>query len=285
MRTLFEAGASDLDEGAPARSLAHLAEQAAWCTPDSCGAAATVSTGEDTAEAPTAVTHPDLSALVSVQWESGEGPIPTALDSGRATGADDLLHERRWPEYRAEALQAGVRSSATLPYRRDGITLTITVYGFRPGLKVEKGCTATDVLGELAATGLARERRYRDALAEVDQLDTALRTRPVVDQACGILMYVLGCVPDRLRHAAPPVAAHQPQTVRPRRRPGPYPRTRTGVGAAVPGRPATGPRPRRGAQRSGARPYARTGPWPRPVSPRPHGSPPQPPAHRLSADR
>ncbi|MFH8407472.1 ANTAR domain-containing response regulator [Streptomyces sp. NPDC018019] len=196
IRTLFATGASDLDEGTHARSLAHLAEQAAWCTPGSCGAAATVSTDEDTAEAPVAVTHPDLSALVNVQWESGEGPIPTALDSGRATGADDLLHEDRWPEYRAEALQAGVRSSATLPYRRDGITLTITVYGFRPGLKVEKGCTATDVLGELAATGLARERRYREALAEVDQLDTALRTRPVVDQACGILMYVLGCDPD-----------------------------------------------------------------------------------------
>ncbi|MEU4199072.1 ANTAR domain-containing protein [Streptomyces sp. NPDC026294] len=192
-RTRFETGTPDLAEGPSARSLAHLAEQAALCTPDSCGAAATVSSADGTAEGPTAVTHPDLSALVSVQWESGEGPIPAALDTGRATGTDDLLHESRWPEYRTKALEAGVRSSATLPYRRDGITLTLTVYGFRPGLKVEKGCTATDVLGELAATGLARERRYREALVEVDQLDTALRTRPVVDQACGILMYVLGC--------------------------------------------------------------------------------------------
>ncbi|MFH8344425.1 ANTAR domain-containing response regulator [Streptomyces sp. NPDC018045] len=194
-RTRFETGAPDLAEGSSARSLAGLAEQVAWCTPDSCGAAVTISGGEG-AETPVAVTHPDLSALVSVQWESGEGPIPAALDTGRAAGADDLLHESRWPEYRAKALEAGVRSSATLPYRRDGITLTLTVYGFRPGLRIEKGCTATDVLGELAATGLARERRYREALVEVDQLDTALRTRPVVDQACGILMYVLGCDAD-----------------------------------------------------------------------------------------
>ncbi|MET9296113.1 ANTAR domain-containing protein [Streptomyces sp. NPDC003077] len=195
-RTLFATGEPDLVEGSAVRSLAHLAEQAAWCTPDSCGAAATVSTGLDGAESPTAVTHPDLSALVSVQWETGEGPIPTALDSGRATEVIDLLHEDRWPAYRAKALEAGVRSSATLPYHRDGIALAITVYGFRPGLSVDKGCTATDLLGELAATGLARERRYREALVEVDQLDTALRTRPIVDQASGILMYVLGCDAD-----------------------------------------------------------------------------------------
>ncbi|UNO39223.1 ANTAR domain-containing protein [Streptomyces sp. MST-110588] len=194
--SLFTTGDPDLVEGSSARSLAHLAEQAAWCTPESCGAAATVITDRGAADVPTAVTHPDLSALVSVQWESGEGPIPAALDTGRATAADDLLHENRWPAYRARALEAGVRSSATLPYHRDGIALTITVYGFRPGLTVEKGCTATDVLGELAATALARERRYREALVEVDQLDTALRTRPVVDQACGILMYVLGCDAD-----------------------------------------------------------------------------------------
>ncbi|WP_338059909.1 ANTAR domain-containing protein [Streptomyces ossamyceticus] len=30
-------------------------------------------------------------------------------------------------------------------------------------------------------------------LTELDQLGAALRTRPVVDQACGIVMHVLGC--------------------------------------------------------------------------------------------
>jgi AmiR/NasT family two-component response regulator len=29
----------------------------------------------------------------------------------------------------------------------------------------------------------------------VDQLETALRSRPVIDQASGILMHVMGCAP------------------------------------------------------------------------------------------
>lgn len=190
----------DVEQGSSARSLAHLAEEAARCTPGSCGAAATATTGEPagvpTAVPPVAVTHPDLSTLVNVEWEAGEGPIGAALASGRTTIAEDLLHEDRWPAYRAKALEIGVRSSATLPYLRDGLAVTVTVYGFRPGLTVGRDCTATAVLGDLAATGLARDRRYRHALAEVGRLDAALRSRPVVDQARGILMYVLSCDAD-----------------------------------------------------------------------------------------
>ncbi|POX40208.1 transcriptional regulator [Streptomyces sp. Ru73] len=183
-------------QGSSARSLANLADVAARCTPDSCGATATVTTGEAAADPPAAVTHPDLSALVSVQWETGEGPIRAALDTGRPVSSEDLLHDDRWPAYRTEALEAGVRSSTTLPYLRDGMAITVTVYGFRPGITAESGECAAAALGDLAATGLARDRHYRRALAEVGRLDAALRSRPVVDQACGIMMYVLGCDAD-----------------------------------------------------------------------------------------
>ncbi|MFI9028323.1 ANTAR domain-containing protein [Streptomyces sp. NPDC053560] len=183
-------------QGSSARSLANLADVAARCTPASCGATATVTTGEVADDPPAAVTHPDLSTLVSVQWETGEGPIRAALASGHPVTSDDLLHEDRWPAYRTEALEAGVRSSTTLPYLRDGLAVTVTVYGFRPGLSVEPGDCAAAALGDLAATGLARDRNYRRALAEVGRLDAALRSRPVIDQACGIMMYVLGCDAD-----------------------------------------------------------------------------------------
>ncbi|MEV0603298.1 ANTAR domain-containing protein [Streptomyces sp. NPDC050315] len=182
--------------GSSARSLVNLADVAARCTPESCGATATVTTGEAAADPPAAVTHPDLTSLVSVQWESGEGPIQAALASGRPVTTDDLLHDDRWPAYRTEALEAGVRSSTTLPYLRDGLAVTVTVYSFRPGLTADPGDCAAAALGDLAATGLARDRNYRRALAEVGRLDAALRSRPVVDQACGIMMYVLRCDAD-----------------------------------------------------------------------------------------
>jgi GAF domain-containing protein len=183
------------------RGLAELAEQAASCTPASCGATATCLLGPAPGgaapeEQPTAATHPDLSALVSVQLASGEGPIPAARATGRAAGADDLLRDRRWPGYRARALEAGVRSSATLPFVCEGLAVTVSVYALRPGPLEEAAQGATRLLGDLATESLARDRRYRAALTELDQLDAALRSRPVVDQACGIVMHVLGCDAD-----------------------------------------------------------------------------------------
>lgn len=144
----------------------------------------------------TAATHPDLSALVSVQLHSGEGPIPAARVTGRPAAADDLLHDRRWPGYRARALDAGVRSSATLPFVCEGLTVTVSVYGLRPGPLEEAARGATRLLGDLATESLARDVRYRAALTELGRLDEALRSRPVVDQACGIMMRVLGCDAD-----------------------------------------------------------------------------------------
>ncbi|HET6857294.1 MAG TPA: transcriptional regulator, partial [Streptomyces sp.] len=103
----------------PGRRLSELAEQAACCAPSCCGAAVTFADGE--AERRTTATHPDLAALVAVQLEAGAGPIVTALDLGLPVGSRDLLTEERWPEYRASALDSGVRSGVTIPLRRAGV--------------------------------------------------------------------------------------------------------------------------------------------------------------------
>ncbi|KAF4410633.1 MULTISPECIES: ANTAR domain-containing response regulator [Streptomyces] len=184
------------------RSLAQLAEQIAAYNPDVCGATATATLrapeGADpgTRQVPapqTAVTHPDLTPLVAVQWETGDGPVRAALESGRPAAAEDLLRDGRWPRYRARALEAGLRSSLTLPFRRRSLTVTVTLYGFRPGLLEDPRHGAAALLGDLATSGIVRDLQNRRMRAELEQLGTALHSRPVVDQACGIVMYVLGC--------------------------------------------------------------------------------------------
>jgi ANTAR domain-containing protein/GAF domain-containing protein len=181
------------------RGFTELAERAVACTPGSCAAAVTLtdSAGGPLQESPegpaAAATHPDVSELVAAQWEFGEGPVPAVLESGEPVLVGDVLSETRWPRYRAMALQRGLRACATLPYRHEGAVLTVSLYAFRPdGLTRvvdEKGAE----LAELATGVLGRDRRYRDALVEVEQLNSALRSRPVVDQACGIVMGREGC--------------------------------------------------------------------------------------------
>ncbi|GAA3801423.1 ANTAR domain-containing response regulator [Streptomyces phyllanthi] len=187
-------GAESPESALPGRRLSELAEQAARCTSDCCGASSMVS--EDGTDRPAAVTHPDLAGLVSVQLRSGDGPIPTALERGEPVDSGDLLREERWPEYRAMALDSGVRSSVTIPFRRSGLTVTLSLYSFRPGTLERAPHGAAGALGNLAATCLVRDRSYRAALTELDQLGAALRSRPVVDQACGMVMHVLGCDAD-----------------------------------------------------------------------------------------
>ncbi|MGW6022387.1 ANTAR domain-containing response regulator [Streptomyces sp. NPDC055099] len=179
----------------PGRRLSELAEQAVRCTTACCGAGTTVSAGGS--EHPASVTHPDLAGLVSVQLRSGDGPIPAAQERGAPVETGDLLRDERWPVYRAMALDTGVRSSVTLPFQCGGLTVTLTLFSFRPGALDDVRHGPAQALGDLATTALVRDRRYRAALTELDHLGTALRTRPVVDQACGIIMHVLTCDADR----------------------------------------------------------------------------------------
>ena len=187
-------GGESPESALPGRRLSELVEQAARCTHDCCGASGLVS--DRGSERPAAVTHPDLAGLVSVQLRSGDGPIPAALERGEPVDSGDLLREERWPEYRAVALDAGVRSSVTLPFRRSGLTVTLSLYSFRPGTLEDAPHGPARALGDLATTCLVRDRSYRAALTELDQLGAALRTRPVVDQACGMVMHILGCDAD-----------------------------------------------------------------------------------------
>ncbi|MER5471883.1 GAF and ANTAR domain-containing protein [Streptomyces sp. NPDC002685] len=192
---LGRTGTESPESALPGRRLSELAEQAARCVTDCCGASSLVS--QSGTERPAAVTHPDLAGLVSVQLRSGDGPIPAALERGEPVDSADLLAEKRWPGYRAMALDAGVRSSVTIPFRRSGLTVTLSLYSFRPGALEGAPHGAARALGDQAATCLVRDRSYRAALTELDQLGAALRSRPAVDQACGMVMHILGCDADR----------------------------------------------------------------------------------------
>jgi hypothetical protein len=178
----------------PARRLSVFAEAVPRLIPPCCGATATVWVG--TAEPLTAATHPDLDELVTAQFRAGEGPIATAVRTGRPARAPDLMREERWPRFRATALGAGIRSVSTTPARHQDVIVTVTAYGFRPTAPDGPGGPGTaglpGVLGRVFAEAVVRDRRHAAALATADQLDAALRSRPVVDQACGIVMHVAG---------------------------------------------------------------------------------------------
>jgi ANTAR domain len=85
---------------------------------------------------------------------------------------------------------------STTPCRHEDVVVAVTAYAFRPTAPGGPGGPGSGglpgILGRVLAEAVVRDRRHAAALATADQLDAALRSRPVVDQACGIVMHVVG---------------------------------------------------------------------------------------------
>ncbi|WP_405901221.1 GAF and ANTAR domain-containing protein [Streptomyces sp. NBC_00727] len=144
-----------------------------------------------------AATHPDLAALAALQEETGEGPGAEAARSGLPVWAADLVTDARWPEFRVAALERGLRACTAVPAMAEGVTTTVTLYAFRPWRLAAEALEVVRVLAEETAAGLLRDHARADAEAEAEQLRTAMASRAVIDQACGIVMHMLDCDSDQ----------------------------------------------------------------------------------------
>jgi ANTAR domain len=107
----------------------------------------------------------------------------------------DQAREDRWPRYSKRALQQGLQCSLSLPLDGPDKTLgAMNFYGFdRPGMFDGPTRQRYEVFAAQAAGALQiATRRHHDAQL-VTQLETALSSRSVIDQAIGVLMAQQRC--------------------------------------------------------------------------------------------
>jgi GAF domain-containing protein len=110
---------------------------------------------------------------------------------------DDLLEEDRWPTYRTRALGHGVRSSLSLPLTVNGDAVgalnlfSMTPHMFGPDVRARAAAFADQAA---AAVGLGMRHARQAELS--DQLQQALASRAVIDQAMGIVMAQQRCSAD-----------------------------------------------------------------------------------------
>jgi hypothetical protein len=132
------------------------------------------------------------------QYAVSEGPCLHTLGTGQALYLPDFEVEGRWPSYVPAARRLGLRCSLSLPLAVHGATAgAMNIYGFDgPDMfagPVRQRCEvfAGQASGALQlALGQARETELRD------QLEEALSSRTVIDQAIGILMGQQQCTAD-----------------------------------------------------------------------------------------
>ena len=131
--------------------------------------------------------------LELLQLDLGQGPCLDCFRSGRAVTATDLGTDGRWPWFAEAAGEAGFGAVQALPMRlREQVIGALNLFRAAPGDFDPVNAAVGQALADVATIGLLHERnmRRRDTLNE--QLQAALNSRVVIEQAKGKLAERLG---------------------------------------------------------------------------------------------
>ena len=140
-----------------------------------------------------------------IQYGLGEGPCISAAREGATMRSGSLGGDRRWPRFGPRASRLGVHSVLSLPLLTPGgVVGAMNVYAHARDAFDERA----EKLGEIFAGPAAITVHNAQILAQTarlaTQLQAALTTRPIIDQAIGILRARSGITAaeafDRLRH-------------------------------------------------------------------------------------
>ena len=181
-------------DGSPVRALSQLTELVAARVRGCCGATATLWELDEVSAM--AATHPELASLAEKQFSIGDGPIIAALRSCEPSVTANTLQEKRWPHFAAAALAAGVRSSTTQVHEYDSLTLTLSLYRVRPEAFELDQSPLVSLLAAFGTATVASAAEQVSVRRSAAQLEEAIRSRAVVDQAKGVLMQLTGCDAD-----------------------------------------------------------------------------------------
>jgi transcriptional regulator with GAF, ATPase, and Fis domain len=133
------------------------------------------------------------------QIQNDQGPCLDCFRTGRPVTVADLAGpSQQWPRFAAAATQAGFRAVDALPMRlRDEVIGALNLFRARPGPQDPAELRIGQALADVATIGLLQERSVRRGEVLAEQLEAALTSRVVIEQAKGKLAERLGMDMDR----------------------------------------------------------------------------------------
>ena len=128
------------------------------------------------------------------QLQNHEGPCLDCYRTGRPVEATDLAAEaRRWPRFAAAAQRAGFTAVQALPMRlREQVIGALNLFRADTGAFAPGDVRVGQALADVATISLLHERNVRLSDTLNEQLQTALNSRVVIEQAKGKLAERLG---------------------------------------------------------------------------------------------
>jgi GAF domain-containing protein len=131
--------------------------------------------------------------LEELQIRHQEGPCIDAFEIKDLVGTEDLTDDRRWPQFSEAAVARKVRAvlASPLPYNQDAVGVVAVLSEQRRPWSAE-GELALLAFTDLAALLIASMMQGEQQSELAAQLQSALDSRKVIEQAKGVLMGTQG---------------------------------------------------------------------------------------------
>ena len=123
------------------------------------------------------------------QIQNDQGPCLDCFRTGQPVTAADLAGpDQQWPQFAAAAANAGFRAVEALPMRlRDQVIGALNLFRAGPGPLDPADVRLGQALADVATIGLLQERSVRRSETVAEQLQAALNSRVIIEQAKGKL--------------------------------------------------------------------------------------------------
>ncbi|WP_442928986.1 ANTAR domain-containing protein [Modestobacter sp. VKM Ac-2977] len=123
------------------------------------------------------------------QYGRGYGPCLHAASTGELVEIADARVEDRWPDYGQAAWQRGSGSSLSVPLPvQEQVAGALNIYARKPYAFDEEARSAAVRFAPYAGVAVGNMYAYQSARDMAENLQIALESRAVIDQAKGILM-------------------------------------------------------------------------------------------------
>ena len=137
----------------------------------------------------------EASRLVEMMQLAAEaGPCIDSFRSGQRVSVPDIeATDKEWQQFSASALRQGFRSMDALPLRlRDSTIGTLNLLRSDTGAAPEDAILAAQAFADVATIGILQERTIRESAILSQQLQAALNSRIVIEQAKGVVSHTRG---------------------------------------------------------------------------------------------
>jgi hypothetical protein len=120
--------------------------------------------------------------------QNDEGPCRDCYRLGTAVSEDLDGARERWPQFTPSAIAAGFRAANALPLRlRSQVIGSLNLFHADPGSLDIAGLRVAQALADAATIGILQQRSIRRGEVATGQLQAALTSRIVIEQAKGVL--------------------------------------------------------------------------------------------------